>query len=117
MIKNVTSNSPYIIVGNYNGSLGYISPGSQAGQVRYNTNMNVMEVFNGTAWQDIAGQADIDLSYDAKLVLEWGKKKMARELEMEALAKEHPTVAAALDALRKAEEQLDIVAILCKEEK
>lgn len=117
MIRTLTSNSPYITVGNYGGNPGYISPGSQAGQVRYNTNTNLMEVFNGTSWQDIAGHSEIDMSYDAKLVLEWGKKKMARELEMEALAKEHPTVAAALDALRKAEEQLDIIAILCKEEK
>ncbi len=116
MIKTASTTSPYLTVSTYNGNLGYISPGSQAGQIRYNTNMNIMEVFDGVAWQNISGHLDVGLSMDATQVLDWARKKMAREAELRELAEQHPTVAAALEALRNAEAQLDIVAILCKEE-
>ncbi len=116
MIKTAGSTSPYLTVSAYNGNLGYISPGAQAGSVRYNTSMNTMEVFDGVVWQNISGHVDVGLSIDATQALDWAKRKMAREAELNALAKDHPTVAAALEAVRKAEEQLDILAILCKEE-
>lgn len=116
MIKTVGSTSPYLTVASFNGNLGYISPGAQAGSVRYNTSMNVMEVFDGVVWQNISGHLDVGLSIDATQALDWAKRKMAREAELTALAKDHPTIADALEAVRKAEEQLNVLAILCKEE-
>lgn len=116
MIRSVVSNSPYLTVSTYGGGPGYISPGSQAGQVRFNTSTSEMEVFDGISWKNMSGHADISLSPEAIMILEWGRKKMARETELRELAEQHPTVASALEALRNAEAQLDIVAILCKEE-
>lgn len=117
MIKTVGSTSPYYLtVSSYNGNVGYISPGAQAGSVRYNTNMNIMEVFDGVAWKNVEGHADIGLSHEAISILDWGRKKMAEEKEYELLAEKHPALQAALDELREAEAKLKIVSILCKEE-
>ena len=117
MIKTIAPASPYLTVSSFPGGPGYISPGSQAGQVRYNTNMNIMEVFDGTSWKNVEGHADIGLSIEATNILDWGRKKMAEEKEYELLAKDHPALKAALDELREAEAKLKVLSILCKEEK
>jgi hypothetical protein len=45
-------------------------------------------------------------------VVNWAKEKMNKEAKIQELAKTNPTVADALAAFEKAQEQLDIVATL-----
>jgi hypothetical protein len=95
----------------------YIPPGGQsAGMVRYNTNMNFMEVYDGQSWREISsGFANVSLTNEAEVLLDWVRRKRNEELEIEALAKEHPAINIALDNLKKAKIQLDATIILSKE--
>ena len=116
MIKTASSRSPYLNVYTNNGDLNYISPGAQAGQVRFNTNLMVLEVFDGVTWRNASGHLEVGLSVSGEEVFNWAREKMRQELDYKELAKDHPAMEAALDAVRKAEEQLKLIAILCKEE-
>jgi hypothetical protein len=94
----------------------YISPGGQgAGMVRYNTNMNYIEVYDGMSWKEISSYANIGLTVEAESLLDWARKKRDEELQVESLAKEHPAINIALDNLKKAKIQLDATIILSKE--
>jgi multidrug resistance efflux pump len=95
----------------------YIPPGGQsAGIVRYNTNMNVMEVYDGQNWKEISNSyANVSLTGEAEALLDWARRKRNEEAELEALAKEHPAINIALANLKKAKMQLDATIILSKE--
>lgn len=102
----VTS-TPYI--SSYNGV-------QSAGMVRFNTNSSSLEVYDGTSWINIETHATVSLHNDSERALNWAKAQMRRMEELEELSKSKPAIADALASLRKAEEQLRIVEILCKEE-
>jgi hypothetical protein len=46
--------------------------------------------------------------------LDWARIKRDEESRIVALAAKHPTVANALEAVKKAQEQLQVVSILCE---
>jgi hypothetical protein len=87
-----------------------------AGMVRFNTNSSSLEVYDGNSWLNIETHATVSLRNDSELALGWALKQMRRMEELERLAQTKPAIADALANLRKAEEQLRIVEILCKEE-
>ena len=94
----------------------YIPPGGQsAGMLRYNTNMNIVEVYDGQVWKEVSSYASIALTGEAEALLDWARKKRDEEMQIEDLAKEHPTINIALDNLKKAKIQLDTTIILSKE--
>ena len=106
-ISSGGSNMPYI---NMN------APSS--GMVRYNGNTKNLEVFDGSSnvWLQMYGQnADIQLSGDVLLTVNWAKKKIAEETEWEKLAETNDAVKIALENMKKAKQQLDITAKLVKE--
>ena len=75
-----------------------------------------MEVYDGSGWlQFTNNHATIDLSVNANAAIVWALTKMVEEAELEALAQKHPAVAAALENLNKAKEQLRVITILSKE--
>ena len=117
MIKGIAHTGRYIHVAGGSPMNPYIPPGSQsAGMVRYNTNMNTMEVYDGQNWKEISNNyASVSLTPDAESLLDWARKKRDEELQLEALAKEHPAINIALDNLKKAKIQLDATIILSKE--
>ena len=94
----------------------YIPPGGQsAGILRYNTNMNIVEVYDGHVWKEVSSYANVSLTGEAEALLDWARKKRDEDLQLEVLAKEHPAVNIALDNLKKAKLQLDATIILSKE--
>jgi hypothetical protein len=95
----------------------YIPPGGQsAGMLRYNTNMNTVEVYDGQVWKEVTnGYASVSLTGEAEALLDWARKKRDEELQIEALAREHPAINFALENLKKAKMQLDATIILSKE--
>ena len=116
MIKGISQAGRYLQVTGGSPMNPYISPGGQgAGMVRYNTNMNYMEVYDGISWKEISSYANIGLTGEAELLLDWARKKRDEEIQLESLAKEHPAINFALDNLKKAKTQLDAIIILSKE--
>jgi dipeptidase len=89
-----------------------------SGMMRWNGNNNSIEVFDGSMnlWQQMHGKtADIQVSGDVQLAVNWAKKKIAEELEWEKLAETNDAVKIALENMKKAKQQLDITAKLVKE--
>lgn len=82
----------------------------------YSSSSNCFEVFDGNSWCAMAERAEVGLTPPANDAIEWAIKKMREEKEIEKLAQENYAVKNALDAVRKAEEQLKIVAHIAKPE-
>ena len=117
MIKSiVTNSSPWLTVNTYN-NLPYISPGSQsAGMVRYNTNMQRLEVYDGNAWLELGGGASVETSAETNAILIWGRQKMEEERNWREMAEKNPAIRDAYEKFKQAEEQLKIVQALVKED-
>ena len=95
----------------------YTNPSSSntlVGQLRYNGASQNMEVYDGNTWLTMSsGYPTIELSGEVQAVLNWARTKMAEEYRIKELAAKHPTVADALEAVKLAEEQVQIAAALC----
>jgi hypothetical protein len=117
MIKGINSSSRYITVSGGSPSNTYISPGSVgAGMIRWNPNMNCMEVNDGNMWKTIdMSYASVELTSDAESLLEWARKKRDKETTLYALAEKNSAVKIALDNLEQAQQQLEITAHLARE--
>ncbi len=108
MIDNVYGGDEYLLVNSSTtGYVPYISPTQpMSGMVRFNNNR--MEVYDGTSWHQVSGgSAHINLSSDAKDILNWAKNKMREEQEQRMLGREFAGVAEALELMRIARENLD----------
>jgi hypothetical protein len=117
MIKGINSTGRYTVVQGGTAMNPYIAPGGQsAGMVRYNTNMNIMEIYDGQSWKELfTSYASVGLTSEAESLLDWARNKMAEELQYKAIANEHPAVKIALENLERAKQQLDATIILSKE--
>ena len=117
MLKGILQSSQYITVTNGTAMTPYIPSGGQGvGMLRYNTTSNIIEVYDGTTWREVANtSAMIDLSYEAQETIRWAKAKMTEEVNLKKLADDHPAVKIALDNLERAKQQLDATIILSKE--
>jgi len=120
MINGIYPSGKYITVSGGNpGSLqvhnynyGSQSSGAQsfAGEVRYNTSMSCLEIFDGTTWRQWASSmANVGLSPKAEELLDWAEKKMREEKQLEQLMKKHP-------GLKDAHERLEIMKTLVMEQ-
>lgn len=89
------------------------SGNSLIGQMRYNGSSQNIEVFDGNSWLMMnSSYPTIDLAPHVQAVVTWAQAKMHEESRLKELAAKHPTVADALKALERAEEQVKIVAAL-----
>jgi hypothetical protein len=103
MIKSLVTQGPYLVINGGYHNFPYISPGTAgAGHVRWNPNMNEMEVNDGISWRSLgANDTSISLTNDAQDALSWVLKKMQEE--------RHP-------GLRDTWEKFKIMEVLCREE-
>ena len=117
MIKGITQQGSFITVSNGSPSTTYISAGSVgSGMMRYNGNMNCIEVNDGNMWKQLeSSYATVGLTPEAESILQWARQKRNEELEMTALGKTHPAVKIALENIKKAEQQLKATVILSRE--
>ena len=113
MIKTINAGAGIRIQNGY-ASATYVNMGNaSAGMVRYNGNSNNMEVYDGSSWMALTGTYPVvELDGDVLAVVNWAKEKMNKEAKLQELAQQNKTVADALEAVAKAQEQLDIVAKL-----
>jgi hypothetical protein len=110
MIKTLSSSSQHIAVVGGNPSVPPISPGAVgAGIVRYNTNMQQMEVYDGLSWHGINSHVMIDLGMTSKQAIEWVHKKMQEEKRLQDLIDRQP-------GLKELNDKFEIMKVLCMEE-
>ena len=113
MIGNITSNSPFITV---NTPSPYIPQNYNAGQLRYNTSNQIMEVYDGNGWRMLTQTASISVSPVLDNIINWATVKMEEERRIKEKAKKFPSVADALNEFEYARERLLVVESLCNEE-
>jgi hypothetical protein len=111
MIKGINSSSPYLIVQGGNPIQNYFSPGAQgAGQMRYNTNTNNVEVWDGVTWKEIAtSYASVDLNYEAQSLLEWARNQRDRQQALEQRIAQNPALKKAFESVVRAQENFDML--------
>lgn len=85
-----------------------------AGMMRCHSGGKV-EVYDGHSWITASGNASVNLTPDAERALSWAIDKQRQEQELEKLSQQHPAVKAAVENLKRAEEQLKATVILSKE--
>lgn len=107
MINRLSSRGEFIHVeSNYSGPS--INPGSQsAGMVRYSSTNNRLEVYDGVVWLELGTPAEIGLTYQAEVILQWARRKMEEEARIEQLAKDH-------EGIRDLKEKLDMMIALVR---
>jgi len=112
MIKSVNSSGRYIQTGGGIPMSPYFSPGAQgAGQMRFNTNSNNIEVWDGVTWKEISNNyASVGLTSEAESLLDWVRVKRDEEITFKSLLESHP-------GIKDLKEKLDMmVALVTKEQ-
>lgn len=117
MIKGINSSGRYITVTGGSASNPYISPGAAgAGMVRYNPNMNQLEVNDGNSWQTLAtSYATVELTPETESLLNWAREQRSKQNERERAVKNNPALAKAYEAIKRAEENFDLLETIAKE--
>ncbi len=109
MINNLSITSPFLTTSSYQAAYINNNGMQSAGQMRYNTATQQMEVYDGMNWINISQNASVGLSQEAEEVLRWAGYKMREEDELKAKMEKYP-------ALKHAYEQYKIVEALVYEE-
>ena len=111
MIKGINSAGRYINVSGGSPSSTYISPGSAgAGMMRYNPNMNCIEVNDGNSWIQLqSSYATVELTSDAESLLEWARKERDKQLTREQRIQNNPALKKAYEAIERAEANYEIL--------
>ena len=77
-----------------------------------------VEIYNGGYWSAIPQSiAYLDMGQRSKEILNWASSKMLTEQHYAELALQHPAVSDALDAVRVAQDRLNVVVALTQENK
>lgn len=110
MIRGINA-GPHLTISNGYSHTPSISPGAQsAGMVRYNTNMDCLEVYDGTGWQPIGtASPTVDLAPASREAVEWAMRKQHEERKLQDLMKQHP-------GLKELHDKFEMMKILCQEE-
>lgn len=96
----------------------YTTGAHGVGNVRYNTQLQALEVYDGTSWLNMASSfVRICLTPQAEELLDYIDKKRLEEIELVRLAKTNNTVCDLYNQYKEKREQLDIVLKLLNEEK
>jgi hypothetical protein len=121
MIKTVNGAGRYVMVQGGFPATTYINTGSgymNVGDVRFNTNMQMLEVYDGNRWVELnTSHASVGLTPDAEIALDWATKKRNEELALEAKAKDNPAIADLLEQRKTIDEKIKVIEILTKDNK
>jgi hypothetical protein len=111
MIKGITQTGKYTLVSSGNSTNPYISPGAVgAGMLRWNPNINCMEVNDGNMWKTIeTNYASVGLTPEAESLLDWARQKRQEEQTMSKMMEKYP-------ALKKARDNYDLIWNIVKDE-
>jgi hypothetical protein len=111
MIKGI-SGSQGLQVSGGSATLPYIPPNPSnpmQGMIRFNN--SEMEVFNGTSWQTIYGTyATIGFDQETQDLLQWARSQRTMALNRMTLAQNNPALMKALEAVKRAEDNFELLA-------
>jgi hypothetical protein len=120
MIKTVNGSGRYMMVQGGFPATTYINTSSgymNVGDVRFNTNMQMLEVYDGNRWVEMnTSHASVGLTPDAESALDWALRRMREDLELEYLAKSNPTIADLINQKKELEDKIKMVQTLMKED-
>jgi len=110
MIRQIHSGRGIQVSNNHN-SYPYVSPGSSgAGMLRWNPNMNCIEVNDGSVWMKLQmSEPTIELSPNSLAAIEWAQAQMYKEKMREERIKKNPALQKAYEAVQRAEANFDIL--------
>ena len=121
MIKTVNGTGRYVMVQGGFPATTYINTSSgfmNVGDVRFNTNMQRLEVYDGNMWVELnTSHASVGLTPDAEIAIDWAKRKLNEELALEQKAKDNPAIADLLKQRNTIDEQIKVIEILTKDTK
>jgi len=110
MIKGLQGISG-ITVGAGNTALPYVAPNANnpmTGMIRIN--MTELEVFNGSNWQQISSSyATVGLDQETQDLLQWARAQRTMALNRMTLAQNNPALMKALEAVKRAEDNFEIL--------
>ena len=111
MIKGINSSGRYLTVSGGTASNPYISPGSVgAGMMRYNPNMNCIEVNDGNSWQQLGvSYATVELNPDTEALLEWARLERTKQQILAERIEQNPALKKAYASVVRAQENFDIL--------
>ena len=109
MIKGINA-GPHLTMSNSYSNAPNISPGAQsAGMVRYNSNLQGMEVYDGQYWQHLGGAyPTIELAPASREGLEWAMRKQQEERNLRDMMARHP-------GLKDLHDKLEMMKVLCND--
>jgi hypothetical protein len=110
MIKGLMGNQGVTVAGG-NTSLPYVAPNTSnpmTGMIRIN--MTELEVFNGSNWQQIGtSYATVSLDQETQDLLSWARAQRTMQLNRLTLAQNNPAMLKALEAIKRAEENFELL--------
>jgi hypothetical protein len=111
MIKGLIGTTGITVSGG-DTSLPYINQNPNnpiQGMIRIN--MTALEVFNGTTWQSLpSSYATVSLDQEVLDVIQWARAQRTMALNRMTLAQNNPGLMKALESLKKAEDNFEILA-------
>jgi len=120
MIKTVNGSGRYMMVNGGFPATTYINTSSgymNVGDVRYNTSLQRLEVYDGNIWLELnTSHASVGLTPDAESALDWALKRMREDMELEMLAKSNPSIADLVNQKKELDDKIKMVQTLIKEE-
>lgn len=118
MIKGITAGKFINVQGGQPGHT-YVnnSSGLNVGNMRYNTNNQNVEVYDGHNWIQLGmSYATVELNGEAQMLLEWARLEKAKQAERENRIRNNPALQKAYQAIKRAEDNFDIIDKLIGEE-
>lgn len=119
MIKGITG-TRYIEVYGGSPATPYINTNSgsmQVGNMRFNTQNQGVEVFDGYNWVPMGtSHVSIGMTPEAERLLDWARQKMMEEMALEALAEKNPTIKDLVDQVKETQNKIKVVQTLIKDE-
>jgi uncharacterized radical SAM superfamily protein len=120
MIKTVNGTGRYVMVQGGFPATTYINPSSgymNVGDVRYNTSIQRLEVYDGNMWVELnTSHASVGLTPEAESALDWAIKKKNEDMVLENLAKSNPTIADLINQKKELDDKIKMVQTLMKED-
>ena len=120
MIRTVSSTGRYVMVQGGFPSTTYINTSSgymNVGDVRFNTNIQMLEVYDGNRWVELnTSHANVGLTPDAERALDWANRKIAEEAELDRLAASNATIADLIKQKKELDDKIKMIQTLMKEE-
>ena len=120
MLKTINGSGRYMMVNGGFPANTYINTSSgfmNVGDVRYNTQMQRFEVYDGQVWLEInSSHASVGLTPDAENAIDWAIRKRNEEDDLMKLAESDPTIADLVNQKKDIENKIEVVKILKRNE-